>query len=124
MNLAGFVVIALIFRPSLTSYLLSTLILSVLVGLNLLGSDYQQYVGLSGVLHGLFGLYAAREALNGRRSSWLLVVGLALKVGYELLVDPNTSTAQLIDAPVAYEAHLIGALAGLTLALLLQQRRR
>ncbi|WP_242426278.1 rhombosortase [Vibrio sp. qd031] len=123
MNAAGFVFIALIFTPPARIYLIATLTLTPLVGFCLINSDYQQYAGLSGVLHGLFGWFALREALNGRRSSWLLVGGLVLKVGYETLFNPESPTQALIDAPIAFEAHLYGALLGLTIALIRDQTR-
>ncbi len=76
----------------------------------------QFYVGLSGTLHGLFAYYALNEALNGRRSSWLLVLGVIGKVGWEQWFGASASTAELIGARIATEAHLAGLVGGLLLA--------
>ena len=88
------------------------LVISLVTGVALLFSSIQIYVGLSGTLHGLFGLFALSEALNGRRSSWLLVLGLIAKIAWEQLIGPSSTTGELINARVAIEAHLAGAIAG------------
>ena len=65
----------------------------------------------------MFGLFALREALNGRKSSWLLVLGLVAKIAWEQLIGPSSTTGELINARVAIEAHLAGALAGGSMAM-------
>ncbi|MBR9874066.1 MAG: rhombosortase [Vibrionaceae bacterium] len=118
MNLAGLWVISFIFRPSTKNVLIVFLLLCTFVGaLNLLTS-MSVYVGLSGVLHGLFGFWALREVFEARRSSLLLVGGLIAKVVWEQLYGPSTSTAAMIGARVAIDAHLFGAIGGLSMALL------
>lgn len=84
-------------------------------------TDISTYAGLSGVLHGLFSFGALREALRGQRSSWLLVAGVLVKVGYEAIYGASEMTSRLIDAHVAVEAHAIGAISGLLLACLYQR---
>nr|WP_237668687.1 rhombosortase [Vibrio toranzoniae] len=112
MNLAGLWIISYLFQPNKKQLISALLFISVVTGLALLLSSIQVYVGLSGTLHGLFGLFALREALNGRKSSWLLVVGLIAKIAWEQFVGPSSTTGELINARVAIEAHLAGALAG------------
>ncbi|MEZ8286459.1 rhombosortase [Vibrio splendidus] len=112
MNLAGLWIISYLFKPSKKQLVLALLVISLVTGIALLLSSIQIYVGLSGTLHGLFGLFALSEALNGRRSSWLLVLGLVAKIAWEQLVGPSSTTGELINARVAIEAHLAGALAG------------
>ncbi len=112
MNLAGLWIINYLFQPSKKQLVLALLVISLVTGITLLFSSIQIYVGLSGTLHGLFGLFALSEALNGRRSSWLLVLGLIAKIAWEQLVGPSSTTGELINARVAIEAHLAGALAG------------
>ncbi|WP_122053886.1 rhombosortase [Vibrio sp. Evd11] len=112
MNLAGLWIISYLFQPSKKQLVLALLVISLVTGIALLLSSIQIYVGLSGTLHGLFGLFALSEALNGRRSSWLLVLGLVAKIAWEQLVGPSSTTGELINARVAIEAHLAGALAG------------
>ncbi len=112
MNLAGLWIISYLFQPSKKQLVLALLVISLVTGIALLFSNIQIYVGLSGTLHGLFGLFALSEALNGRRSSWLLVLGLIAKIAWEQLIGPSSTTGELINARVAIEAHLAGALAG------------
>lgn len=82
------------------------------------------YVGLSGVLHGLFAYFALQETLNGRKSSWLLVVGVMAKVIWELTMGASSSTSELINARVAVESHLFGMLSGFIFAALYFFTRR
>lgn len=112
MNLAGLWIISYLFQPNKKQLLSALLFISLVTGFALLLSSIQIYVGLSGTLHGLFGLFALREALNGRNSSWLLVFGLIVKIAWEQFVGPSSTTGELINARVAIEAHLAGALAG------------
>ncbi|MDF2153582.1 rhombosortase [Vibrio sp. CAU 1672] len=117
MNLVGLWIISFIFRPTMKNFLLVLLLLCVWVGAAILLTKMSVYVGLSGVLHGLFGYWALREVFEGRRSSLLLVAGLVGKIAWEQLYGPPMSTAALIGARVAIDAHLFGALGGLALAL-------
>ena len=119
MNLAGLWIISYLFQPNKKQLLSALLLISLVTGFALLLSSIQIYVGLSGTLHGLFGLFALREALNGRSSSWLLVFGLIAKIAWEQFVGPSSTTGELINARVAIEAHLAGALAGGFMAVVL-----
>ncbi|WP_261903791.1 rhombosortase [Vibrio fortis] len=123
MNLAGLWVICFVFQPSRIRILAYLFLISVFTGAGLLLTDMQSYVGLSGTLHGLFGAFALTEALTGRRSSWLLVGGLVAKIAWEQLMGPSATTGALINARVAIEAHLIGAIGGLLLAWVKVKRR-
>ena len=60
------------------------------------------------------------------RSGWLLLLGLAIKVGYEQFDGSSAQVAALIDAKVAVDAHLFGACGGLIIfaLMLLTARRR
>ncbi len=118
MNLAGLWVISFIFRPSSRNFLIVFILLCTIVGAFNLFTNMSVYVGLSGVLHGLFGFWALREVFEARRSSILLVGGLIAKVVWEQLYGPSTDTAALIGARVAVDAHLFGAIGGLGMALM------
>ena len=115
MNLAGLWIISYLFQPTRKQLTSALAVISLVTGLALLLSSIQIYVGLSGTLHGLFGLFALRETLNGRKSSWLLVLGLVAKIAWEQLVGPSSTTGELINA---IEAHLAGALAGGSMAII------
>jgi len=117
MNLAGLWVISYIFRPATRQLMTALLFIGMVVGVSNLFSEMTSYVGLSGVLHGVFACFALSEALNGRRSSWLLVLGVMAKVVWEHTVGPSEETSALIGARVAIEAHLAGMLGGIALAL-------
>ena len=53
------------------------------------------------------------------KSGWLLLIGLALKVGYEQREGSSEQVANLIDANVAIDAHLFGALTGVVIFMLM-----
>nr|WP_065430113.1 rhombosortase [Vibrio scophthalmi] len=118
MNLAGLWIICFVFRPSVHSLSTLLIFISLSVGIGMLYSDVQSYVGLSGTLHGLFAYYALREALQGRSSSWLLVVGVVAKVSWELTMGASQSSMELIGTRVAVEAHLFGVISGIVFALI------
>jgi rhomboid family GlyGly-CTERM serine protease len=117
MNLTALWIVSFLFKPSTTSFALILGFVSLCVGTGLLFTPLGAYMGLSGSLHGIFAFYALLEALNGRKSSWLLVLGIIGKVGYEQFYGAAESTANLIAAEVAVDAHLIGCLAGFLLSL-------
>lgn len=75
--------------------------------------DLHWYVGLSGVLHGLFTVGAIKDIQHGLKSGWLLLAGISIKVIYEQISGPSAEIANLIDARVAIEAHFAGWLAGI-----------
>ncbi|WP_217519191.1 rhombosortase [Vibrio metschnikovii] len=127
MNLAGLWVIVFLFMPSIRLLCFALAVLSLWVGISIFFSDMTLYVGLSGVLHGLFAYFALQEWLHGRRSSLWLVLGVIAKVAWEQWFGASMMTAELIQARVATEAHLAGALGGLVLGLvqfLLIKKRR
>ena len=87
-------------------------------GILLLFPQIGWYAGFSGVVHGLLmtgALLSLREPV-----SKLLVVLLVAKVGWELWSGGESVSTELIGAPVIYEAHLLGLMAGALAALPLQ----
>jgi rhomboid family GlyGly-CTERM serine protease len=89
--------------------------LAVGMGIWLFSPKIQWYVGLSGVLHGLFVLGAFYDIKHQLKSGWLLLLGVLIKVGYETQFGASQEVANLIGANVATDAHLYGALSGLTI---------
>ena len=81
--------------------------------------DIEAYAGLSGVLHGAYVAVAlVHLSYAHERKFAAVVLGLiALKLIWENTIG-NTGTAELIGSPVLVEAHLLGALWGMALALL------
>jgi membrane associated rhomboid family serine protease len=68
-------------------------------------------------LHGLFVWGACFDILNKEHTGWLLLIGVAIKLGYEQLGGDTQAIAELIGASVAVDAHLYGAVSGLILGL-------
>ncbi|GLP97880.1 rhombosortase [Paraferrimonas sedimenticola] len=121
MNLAGLLVLAALHgmhyrNASLLSLLLCGPLL-ISAGLWFYYPDTQLYVGLSGLLHGLFAFGVIADIKRGWRSGYLLALGLVVKLGYELSAGASTQLESLIQARVATESHWLGALAGTLIAL-------
>ena len=114
MNAAALSVFCFIFKDILNPKKLWLLLLSIslLTGSFLLLSPMQSYVGLSGVLHGLFIWAAIEDIKQQRNTGWLLLIGVLAKIAWEQYFGASASTVSLINAKVATEAHLIGALSG------------
>lgn len=88
-------------------------------GLYFYAPDLIWYAGLSGALHGIFAWGACMDIKEKMHSGWLLLIGLALKVGYEQFDGSSAQVAALIDAKVAVDAHLFGAISGSIIFLLM-----
>jgi len=106
---------------------LSLLLLSALatsVGLYFFSPELHRYVGLSGVLHGVFVWGAVMDIRHKDKTGYLLFIGVWLKVAYEQLYGASGDIAKLIGANVAIDAHLWGAVGGLIYSIiyLLKQR--
>ncbi|MBU2892996.1 rhombosortase [Colwellia sp. D2M02] len=72
-----------------------------------------QYVGLSGVLHGVFAWGALMDVRHGDKTGYLLLSGVMVKILHEQYYGANNELSELINASVAINAHLWGAIAGL-----------
>ncbi|MGC9457926.1 MAG: rhombosortase [Halothiobacillaceae bacterium] len=93
--------------------------LAVTLGLLVLNPGVGWYVGLSGVLHGLFAMTAMRLLF---RREWLAGCSLVAALGFKLLWEQQhgaLGTERLIGAPVLVDAHLYGVIAGAACALIL-----
>jgi rhomboid family GlyGly-CTERM serine protease len=82
------------------------------------------YVGLSGAIHGVFAWSCIRDVENKVFSGWLLLTGLALKVGNEQLNGAGSLMPDLIDASVAIDSHLYGAIIGLIIGIVSWLKRQ
>ncbi|MGO1191382.1 rhombosortase [Vibrio casei] len=124
MNLIGLWLICSIFRPELKprSFLLIIGCLALAVGTLLLTTSMYIYVGLSGILHGLFACYALTEYRKGKKASLWLVLGLLTKILWEQLFGSPTGSEELIGASVAINAHLFGCLTGYILSFCLLKK--
>jgi len=91
----------------------------VVVGatIHLLNPEVQRYVGLSGVLHGLFVTGALSETACDRRWGLGLLAAVGAKLAYEQLFGPLPGSEAGAGGPVLVDAHLYGALGGIPLGL-------
>jgi rhomboid family GlyGly-CTERM serine protease len=80
------------------------------------------FVGLSGVLHGLF-LWGVVQDIRAKvMTGYLLLLGAIIKIGQEQFYEDSTFMAGVINANVAVDSHLYGAISGLLLGLLIKGR--
>jgi rhomboid family GlyGly-CTERM serine protease len=108
------------------TYLAKFILLCIMLSLSIFffAPDIRWYVGLSGVIHGVFAWGCIRDLEHKLLSGWLLLIGLSLKVGNEQLNGAGSLMPELIDANVAIDSHLFGAIIGLAIGLLSLLRRR
>ncbi len=98
----------------------SVFIIAILVcsfGIYVFDPDMQRYVGLSGVLHGVFVWGAIKDIQKGWQSGYLLLIGVWAKIFYEQAFGASADVEKLINASVAIDAHLWGAVGGLLFAI-------
>jgi len=89
------------------------------IGIHSFSPDIEQYVGLSGVLHGIF-IWGAIEDIKAKeRTGYLLLLGVILKIAHEQYYGASEDVAVLIGAKVAINAHLWGAVGGVIAVILL-----
>jgi len=123
LNLAGLILVWLLFERSLSSrsWIIVTLTSALAVGGGLLLFDpaLHWYVGLSGLLHGLFAAGLVATLFAGSRAEWLLAPLFAAKIAWEQLVGSMPGTTAIAGGPVIVDAHLYGAIGGAVTALLL-----
>lgn len=117
LNLIGLGLIFSLFRTAFTSaaWFAVILVCCMSVGLGLLWFQPQVhwYVGLSGMLHGVFAAGALAVRHTQPRWSALCLTGLAIKIAIEQIAADPWGTASLTGGPVIASAHLYGALGGL-----------
>jgi len=85
------------------------------IGLLLFFESVTWYVGLSGALHGVFVWGVVRDFEKGRKTAWLLSLGLVIKLGYEMIWGADPSIETLIGSKVVVAAHLCGTISGFLL---------
>ena len=87
--------------------------ISCSIGLCYFSPDLYQYVGLSGALHGIFVFGALSDIKHKDKTGYLLFLGVWLKILHEQIYGASSDVANLIEANVAVDAHLWGAVGGL-----------
>jgi len=74
------------------------------------------YTGLSALLHGVIVWGAIKDVTVGLKSGYILFIGVWIKLILEQVNGPSAEIGQLIQSTVAVDAHLIGAIGGVILA--------
>lgn len=121
LNLSGLALLVVLHGPHYRTlaFLAATTVTALVtgIGLHLFSPDTSVYLGLSGVLHGLIIWGGCMDIRARWRTGYLLVLGTWIKIALEQWYGASGETAQLIDADVAVDAHLWGAIAGSLLGL-------
>lgn len=116
MNLSALILISFIFLPtiSLARYclLFSTCASSVGLGLYYCNPELGYYAGLSGVLHGLLVAGLLLTFFETPKFNALALLAVTAKLLHEQSQNFNTHHP-LLPVPIAIDAHIYGALAGL-----------
>jgi rhomboid family GlyGly-CTERM serine protease len=119
MNLVALAALTLLFRRRLGAADWLTLaacsVLAIDAGLYWLEPGIVWYVGLSGLLHGLWCGGGLQELLDprGRVTGVVLLLSLAAKLVWEQLAGPVPLSAETAGGAVVVEAHLYGSIGGL-----------
>lgn len=123
LNLGGCTLVWLLFRKDYGQWqwliILLASVMAMDVGFLWLKPSLDWYVGLSGLLHGLF---AAGLISWLREGGWEPAVMLAIfgaKIVWEQYAGPLPFTAESAGGPVVVDAHMYGAIGGALAALLL-----
>jgi rhomboid family GlyGly-CTERM serine protease len=117
LNMTGLLIVAVFFSlyGNLLDWLFVLLFSAIVISLGLywLHPELVWYVGLSGVLHGLFLYGAIREIRFYPFSGYVLVLLLCGKLFWEYMNGALPGSEEMTGGRVLVEAHLYGALAGL-----------
>ena len=98
--------------------------LSVTLGLYWLMPDVIWYVGLSGLLHGLFVAGTIGGIRHGDHREALLLAVIIAKLLWEQIYGPMPGTADMAGGPVIVESHLFGAIGGAIAALIFKPHKQ
>lgn len=121
LNILAFICLPFIFpRVPIWQFVALLLLLPPLISLSFYFflPNIEAYAGLSGVLHGAYVAVACMHLLYRRERAFAVLVIFLIfaKLIWENTMG-NMGTAQLIGSPVLVEAHLLGVIWGVVLAL-------
>ncbi|MEE9352468.1 MAG: rhombosortase [Thiotrichaceae bacterium] len=123
MNLTGLGFICLLFKDhfSIKHFYISLFMTTIAVGLGLyfFSPQLMWYAGLSGALYGLY-IIAASAALKNK--DYIASIPILIAIPAKLIWDSQhndliDSSAELIGAPIATDAHIYGLIAGIMLSI-------
>ena len=117
LNLLGLIALAVLCPQPLRmrewTFRVAWLALFISVALYAMAPAVDHYVGLSGVVHGLFVLGLVPLARRGDRIAITALVFLAAKIGWEQIAGAPVSDEDAIGGRVVTLGHLFGTLAAL-----------
>jgi len=120
MNVIGLLLIWLLFghfiRPLSWLWVFLTCTIGISTGMLLLNPELEWYVGLSGILHGMFVAGAVISIKAGYRAEILLLLAFVAKLAWEQVIGPLPGSAEFAGGNVIVDAHLYGAISGLIVA--------
>lgn len=117
LNMAGLAIVAFffsshaVFKQWLMVIVVSASVISAGIWWGI--PDIQYYVGLSGVLHGLFLYGAIREIRYYPTSGYVLLTVLLAKLMWEFFNGALPGSEDMAGGRVLTEAHLLGAIGGI-----------
>jgi rhomboid family GlyGly-CTERM serine protease len=118
LNMAGLAIVAFFFssHASVKQWLAVIIVSACMInaGIWLWLTDVRSYVGLSGVLHGLFLYGALREIRFYPASGYVLTTVLIAKLIWEFFNGALPGSEQMTGGRVLTEAHLLGAIGGIS----------
>jgi len=98
--------------------------LAVTLGLYYLNPSLHWYVGLSGLLHGLFVAGVIGSLRSGDKRDLILLIAIVAKLAWEQFSGPMPGTAEMAGGPVIVDSHLYGAIGGFVIAFLIKPHRK
>ena len=127
LNMGGLAIVAFFFSGYYRAgeWLFIVFFTSLFVGLAVywLNPDIFWYVGLSGVLHGLFIAGVIVEIQRFPASGWALILLISGKLLWETVYGPLPGSESMSGGRVVVEAHLYGFVGGLIAISLLAMSR-
>jgi len=127
MNIAGLILIWLLFGRLMSTLKWTICIiinaLFISIGFIIFNKDLNWYVGLSGVLHGMFVCGAIASFAQGYRAEGVLLLLLAGKLIWEQLEGALPGSASFAGGDVVVDAHLYGAIIGAVCAVFLVRKQ-
>ena len=100
------------YSPKNYSLILLIAALTCSLGIHWFSPDIILYVGLSGVLHGVFIWGALMDIKHHEKTGYLLLLGVIAKLIHEQYYGPSQDVEAFVNASVAIDAHLYGAIGG------------
>lgn len=117
LNMAGLAIVAFFFsaHASVKQWLAVIIVSACVINIGLWWwlPEIRTYVGLSGVLHGLFLYGALREIRFYPVSGYVLTTALIVKLVWEFFNGALPGSEEMTGGRVLTEAHLLGAIGGI-----------